>query len=186
MSDYQVRQILMSAPMVRALLSGTKTQTRRICKAAKDHDDGEEYRDTDGWPLFDASADGCGDVRVASPYGVAGDQLWVRETWGFNPDHPGVIGRVCYRADPGHRYDGIKWKPSIHMPRLASRITLEVTEVRVERLQDISIADCIAEGIPRGGGIEKREYRELWERINGASSWDANPWVWVVSFRRLP
>lgn len=206
------RPILFSAPMVRALLDGSKTQTRRICKAAKLHDDGEDYRDTDGWPLFDASADGCGDVRIASPYGQPGDRLWVRETWMLATPLLGIGLWPFYRATC-HQMDrdAKGWKPSIHMRREHSRIDLEVTGVRVERLQDISEADAWAEGCARGqaddvGGFFPAEeplpngkgfrgwdnardwYADLWEEINGDTgpgSWDANPWVWVVEFRRV-
>lgn len=213
------RPILFSAPMVRALLAGTKAQTRRICKAAKLHDSGEDYRDDDGWPLFDASIDGAGDIRIRSPYGVPGDRLWVRETW--IPDPPiddtwaSTVWNGCGRRidevperfrhpafcayAAGWLHGPIVWRPSIHMPRWASRITLEVTGVRVERLQDISEADAIAEGIVRWTGgrwkcaapdgmahpTAREAFRCLWESINGPGSWDANPWVWVVEFRRV-
>ena len=179
------RGVLFSAPMVRALLDGTKTQTRRLCKAAKSHDDGEDYR---------------GDIRIVSPYGQRGDLIWVKETWAaphaFDPMPPRLIPagtRFHFRAtvDAG----GLLWRSSIYMPRWASRITLEITDVRVERLQKISEADAVAEGWtkqpersddPQVHADAARDwYSELWESANGAGSWDANPWVWVVSFRRL-
>jgi hypothetical protein len=173
------RPILFSAPMVRALLAGTKTQTRRIVKGGIPFDDDFEI--------------------VASPYGDPGDRLWVREShWWFKdePDnscgyYPPKLTRedVEYRADGD---DGRKvWRPSIHMPRWASRITLEVTGVRVERLQDISEADARAEGVEPNAFERTADnygsvlYRRLWESINGPGSWDANPWVWVVEFRRI-
>ena len=191
------RPILFSAPMVRALLAGTKTQTRRALA-------------TD---LFISS--GGAVVRMASvgpattgiqeahcPYWRApGDRLWVRETWAapHNCDHlkPREIDdgwRIHYAAT--EERGGLLWRPSIHMPRWASRITLEVTGVRVERLQDISEADCQAEGIESyalngaesvtgGLNLPAGYYRYLWESINGPGSWDANPLVWVVEFRRL-
>lgn len=193
------RPILFSAPMVRALLDGRKQQTRRIVKTK--HAGrivgpagpcmAMEYTgiDNDGRDCFSA---------ITCPYGQPGDRLWVRETWGYNPDHPGRIGSICYRADPGHQHDGISWKPSIHMRREASRITLEITAVRVERLQDISEADALAEGIARhadGSGFHTEDGRHysadpsesfasLWESINGPGSWDANPLAWVVEFKR--
>lgn len=198
------RPILFSAPMVRALLAGTKTQTRRICKAAKLHDSGEDYRDDDGWPLFDASVDGAGDIRIGSPYGQAGDRLWVRE--GYSGPHwmTGVPPRdwipgtpLWYWADgriPTHG-DWTKPKPGMHMPRWASRIDLEVTSVRVERLQAINEYDAAAEGVatwapgapsPDGQTADPSDqFRWLWSSINGADSWSANPWVWVVEFRRI-
>lgn len=150
-----------------------------------------------------------GDVTLC-PYGVAGNQLWVRET--FSPIYPqdpdyneGKPIAYDYAAtyQHGDRLGdslGIKktWKPSIHMPRAASRITLEITGVRVERLQDISEADAIAEGIEKhmtGLWLPCREegkahidprlaYRDLWESINGTDSWDKNPWVWAIAFQR--
>jgi hypothetical protein len=187
------RPILFSAPMVRALLAGTKTQTRRLCKAGKVHDDGDDYRDDDGWPLFDASRDGCGDVRIASPYGQPGDRLWVRETFAKVDGQTQPWIETDYRATYTHGDRlgdtlGIKkrWTPAIHMPRAASRINLDVTGVRVEQLQDISEADAKAEGSPLASGSYSHRgwYRELWGEINGPGSWDANPWVWVIEFRR--
>jgi hypothetical protein len=187
------RPILMSAPMVRAILAGNKTQTRRVVKYAA-----PDLIDEDGWPLRDMSADGAGEVRSACPYGQPGDRLWVRETWGEFRREP---GRPIYRADdPLALGSSNPWKPSIHMPRCYSRITLEITGVRVERLQDISEADAKAEGAPcvdevsghevlfpqhSKAGTYRLGYRALWEQINGPGSWDANPWVWVVCFKRV-
>ena len=135
------------------------------------------------------------------PYGKVGDRLWVRETFGYNPDFPGMLGHCCYRADPGHEHDGITWKPSIHMPRGASRITLEITGVSVERLQDVNGNDAIAEGLvdlgidgarwhweryaKQGYFAPWRAFKALWESINDEGSWDANPWVWAISFKRI-
>lgn len=172
------RPILFSSPMVRALIAGTKTQTRRVVK-------GE-------W--------------IVCPYGGPGDRLWVREShWWFKDEHDPVTGYyppkltaedVEYRAD-GER-PGRSWRPSIHMPRWASRITLEITGVRVERLQEISEADARAEGAPPGhpsidrvsrefgfADFPRSWYGQMWEQINGRGSWAANPWVWVLEFRKL-
>lgn len=177
------RPILFSAPMVRAILAGTKTQTRRVVKP-----DGKYRLD------LVCPADG-GPSRC--PYGQPGDRLWVREAWrvvwssdGEPPRSFDASYRFWYEADAPLQDGYGKLRPSIHMPRCASRITLKITGVRVERLQDISIRDCIAEGIHCGGpenpdGIEKRDYRDLWASINGPESWDANPWVWVIEFRRI-
>lgn len=212
------RPILFSAPMVRALLAGTKTQTRRVVKPALSGREWVEQRETGGfWRCADGEPTCYAGVwetheyaqqyPIICPYGQPGDRLWVREAhWWFKDEHDPVIGYappkltaedVLYRADGD---DGRRvWRPSIHMPRWASRITLEVTGVRVERLQDISEADAIAEGIERSGTFNwrnyldhpyadftsaRRSYRSLWEQINGPGSWDENPWVWVVSFRR--
>ncbi len=182
------RPILFSAPMVRAILAGTKTQTRRVVKPVGD-DDGFVLQDYgDGWWPY-RSDDGEStmkngmEIPHACPYGQPGDRLWVREAWA---DCDKLVR--YYATDDVHPLR--KKRPSIHMPRWASRITLEITSVQVEHLQDISVADCIAEGIPRGGpenpdNIERREYQTLWESINGAGSWNANPWVWVVAFKRM-
>jgi hypothetical protein len=183
------RPILFSAPMVRALLAGTKVQTRRVVKPRKDRDIGCDLA-----PHELAGEVNGGEYRNA--YCAPGDRLWVRETWA---EHS--AGGFMYAASwSAHALIGHpKWRPSIHMPRAASRITLEVTDVRVERLQDISEADALAEGIdmqPRLAGYSKdagckwepanpiEVFCNLWESIKGPGSWDANPWVWVVEFKR--
>lgn len=220
----KTRPILFSAPMVRALLAGRKTQTRRIVKPTPDWvgDRGVlSYRGKVGLP------------HAVCPHGQPMDKLWVRETWCGKVDpitsilmwnEDGNTYQCYYRADGEHvtlddgdgftatRKDGSEaspWRPSIFMPRWASRITLEITGVRVERLQDISESDAMAEGIFK---LEYRgqtsyadysltdeeaettpmldspisSYRTLWQSINGAGSWDANPWVWALTFRRVP
>lgn len=217
------RPILFSAPMVRALLDGTKTQTRRpvtrlsgfgpITEFQASDTAGYAWMFRDKWALWnDISASqllGC------CPYGTPGDRLWVRETFqpmlaegvdfraanwetgeGYAPRYTATEGATEW-IDPDDNISSA-CKPSIHMPRWASRITEEITGVRVERLQDISEADALAEGIQQlngrftfnGGLHESRtaveSFRALWEYINGAESWDANPWVWAVEFRRLP
>lgn len=190
------RPILFSAPMVRAILDGSKTQTRRI---VKEPDNGVTTAIENGKPFC---TDELGNwLERISPYGKRGDRLWVRETfcqksWDTN--------KGCYyRAtddvdciDDGDGYAVINkdgslkspWKPSIHMPRWASRITLEITNVRVERLQDISEDDAIAEGCSgKIDGLEypSQQYKQLWNKINGDGSWAANPWVWVIDFKRV-
>jgi hypothetical protein len=195
------RPILFSAPMVRALLDGSKTQTRRIVKP----------QPTSGeWPLLDIALDMRGNRVGAAvwwidenkqhngetlcPYGQPGDRLWVRETHCPRYFDNGAPG---YKAD---WHDGLKgivpaprWTPSIHMRREYSRILLEVTGVRVERLREISEFDAKDEGCTPslvGGDLEHLKYRAgyqtLWEAINGAGSWETNPWVWVVEFQKLP
>lgn len=175
------RPILFSGPMVRAILNGTKTQTRRIVKPQPVH------------------IDGLGTVMNPSvitgnscKHGKPGDTLWVRETWAHRAlrvSGPEGYGCPVFRADdvdrrlPSGPYNRVdRWRPSIHMPRWASRITLQITAVRVERLQDISEEDAIAEGVEFGA---KESYRTLWDSINGAGAWDANPWVWVIEFKRV-
>lgn len=220
------RPILMSAPMVRSSLReiDPKVQTRRVVKSIAPPEatsagvyfapgkayDGEwnwisgDPRDCDSWCSVGEP--------FRCPYGHPGDRLWVREAFsgphyreGFPPAlwHPN--DEFWYWADGNpDKGDWTRPRPSIHMPRFASRITMEVTEVRVERLQDISEADAIAEGIepdvqPGDAAPLWRNYatgnttispiysyQTLWEQINGPGSWDLNPWVWVVGFRRLP
>ena len=189
--------ILMNAAMVRATLDGSKTQTRRIWKLPKwaewDLMEGGEKKGQlipkdpklRGWYSVD---------EVTCPFGQPGDRLWVRETWAF---HNQAIGSVCdedgpfvYAADPMSKQNRLcdKWTPSIHMPRWASRINLEITGVRVERLNNISISDCHNEGIgiPEFPDLRNPpvcQFRELWESINGPESWNSNPWVWVIEFK---
>lgn len=227
------RPILFSAPMVRAILEERKTQTRRVVNPQpepvafawrfKGRDIGEKI-----WPQ---------EVLQFCPYGQVGDRLWVREAFAafvplpdvqyyktgirkFEPINGGGFSaarEVVYRADgddvtrPHPLNATSRWKPSIHMPRWASRLTLEITEIRVERLQEITDKEAIAEGVPPeqhargeddisiafvrthlygimgpfGVGWPRTRFAKLWSQINGPDSWDANPWVWVVSFRRV-
>lgn len=207
------RPILFSGPMVRAILDGRKTQTRRIVKPQPpDHaievfdwraphiaeslkaSDGCYYNDMDGLHYL-----------TKCPYGAPGDRLWVRESWREwpNPEGRKLGDDPCmYRAssDPNSLW---KWKPSIHMPRKASRITLEITGVRVERLNEITNNEALAEGagtLPNPCGYADtshfacckdyphkpvERFQKLWESINGPDSWSANPWVWVIEFRRI-
>ncbi len=191
------RPILFSAPMIRALLAGTKTQTRRIMNPQPEHLQHYEYKGEvlyDGehrlwwWKRrwFDLLLDSKHErnqLAYSNPYGAPGDRLWVRET------HTIVNGSAFYRADgpwPQAYGPEPKWKPSIFMPRWASRISLEVTGVRVERLHEITEEDARAEGctgVPDVVDVTPREeYEQLWCAINGAESWRSNPWVWVVEF----
>jgi len=200
------RPILFSGDMVRAILDGRKTQTRRILKsqAAKDC---LIYHRPDGLYIWTT----CGGVGVGlpfkCPYGRIGDRLWVRETWmcsTYDNYGQGPETRIFfYRADQWTEDDFIeweksngkfpptKWKPSIFMPRKASRITLEITNVRFERLQDIDDEQSGKEGIRyfkyKGPYCDpgKLIFKQLWESINGTDSWDANPWVWVIEFRQI-
>lgn len=198
------RPILFSAPMVRAILDGSKTQTRRVVKPNHleffAQHPSDMLRSWGSRPL---------------PYGQTGDRLWVREAFYREFDGPPSSeeerlewvenGYLAYKATDNQPYGSggfLPFRPSIHMPRWASRITLEITGARVQRLQDISEADAIAEGCAKnhngyywGGshavsGLKQLPtaidaYRDLWQSINGSGSWEANPWVWVVEFKRV-
>lgn len=266
------RPILFSAPMVRALLDGSKTQTRRVIthkrypvpswatfgqemdkdlfRWSEEQTPGQPLRALRRWPI-----DGCGPHAIPCPYGQPGDRLWVREAWrigawsvddgslaiDYLSSEPTKTPWISVPEDSNNYHcasvfenywiqstdDCIKSKlstddsgtyhwapgqspcrkrPSIHMPRWASRITLEITAVRVERLQDISEADAVAEGIERqedGLGwkrgpissdhpntatrtaFPRLAYQSLWEQINGPDSWEENPWVWAIEFKRI-
>lgn len=201
------RPILFSGPMVRALLDGTKTQTRRVVKP-RGHASLFAVNEDGSAVWSDSYIMDTGNIEWRmrdNPYGQVGDRLWVRETWSapfvwealntppseIDPSEP-----IWHWAD-GDPMDGdwMRPKPSIHMPRWASRLTLEITDIRVERLQDISEADAMAEGAePCANGVwfdrqpayagsdAKGAYYALWEAINGKGSWDVNPWVWVIGF----
>lgn len=202
------RPILFSTPMVRALLAGSKTQTRRALKVLPPPGTFQvsTYNHPDPRPHFFAwqelpheAAMIADDWAFPCPYGQPGDQLWVREAWSHDAESlehcrasyedamgPGSYGPY-YRATESAP-DTLRWKPSIHMPRWASRITLEITAVRVERLQDIGEADAKAEGMMCSAHPLRdcrMEYADLWEQLNGSGAWRANPWVWVVEFKRV-
>jgi hypothetical protein len=215
--------------MVRAILDGKKTQTRRAVKAPKCATvHGRRpawdaaHKDRDSWGDYLHLPYGGGDysdpkevtARVYCPYGERGDLLWVRETWGTfttaKRDEAGIHYRDLYRADFPDDYDGFGlvdgWKPSIHMPRRLSRLTLRIHDVRVQRVQDITDEDALAEGVtgyaekPRKAGviggpdvykcarIPRLQFRDLWDSINGGRegcSWEANPWCWCLTFERV-
>lgn len=179
--------ILFSGDMAKAILDGRKTQTRRIVKP-QPVEVAEPSGNSDGLIRLKASDDCLSTWSDACPYGQAADHLWVKETF-LNNALSGYPPVYFYRADSKDKPEDRKWKPSIFMPRIASRITLEITAVRVERLQDISSKDALAEGVdydvskPDGWPIDR--YRKLWESINGKGSWDKNPWVWVLEFKRI-
>lgn len=208
----KTRPILFSAPMVRAILEGRKTQTRRIAKKMIRHPDfGNLY--TPGALVLEHEPQHV--IDRCCPYGQPGDRLWVRETiyawgrwetrysdrkqrdeWHFIDMTLASGKQYHYFADgnnpvtvPRDKHPDCQWwkRPAIHAPRAASRITQEVVSVRVERLQDISEADAAAEGTPwddRAGNC-REAYRLLWNQINGRHAWDANPWVWVIEFKQV-
>lgn len=231
------RPILFSGPMVRAILDGKKTQTRRALKPQPPTPETVKSMSGDTYHWFtDMHSKSPAHFRVAGavwavrklgypteikcPYGAPGDRLWVREAWGvsdgvnesllhtcgifFGADGPD--GWTSYVDVPfDYAYEKMlklktseKLRPSIHMPRWASRIDLEITTVRVERLNDISEADAIAEGVMAGYGrltpddkisaiwTARQRYAALWNKINGEGSYRANPYVWVIEFTRIP
>jgi hypothetical protein len=169
--------------MVRAILDGSKTQTRRVVKPQAAVLTDEMARALGVQPPAAQNP-----PVIPCPYGIPGDRLWVRETWadwsdGLAPADES--SHILYRADTD-RPDPKRWRPSIFMPRAASRILLEITDVRVQRLQEISDDDARAEGYDRSHAFPREWFALLWERINGADSWNTNPWVWAITFRRVP
>jgi len=192
------RPIIFSAEMVKAILEGRKTQTRRVCKQAnewaKTYDHSWVYCDKkrNEWQ-FKGRSTFSGLIEpfiLTCPYGQVGDHLWVREAYCIQSGDMAI-----YKADCSENFaKEFKWYPSIHLPRWASRITLEITDVRVERLQEITEEDAIAEGCSlmvgttAGGnmGIASARYSfmKLWDSLNAKRGygWDKNPWVWVIEF----
>lgn len=211
------RGMIFNGEMVRAILDGWKTQTRRIVKS--DCMDIGEKDDGTLWPWREH--DNGGDYWYPCPFGEVGDRIWVRETWQAIHDSVDEFGHVEERTyspsipkekdrywhtvyaehfgDENREDRGFPWRPAIHMPRWASRILLEITSVRVERLNDISQKDAQAEGMeltgwrptysdPDSGGEVWTPYdnfAELWQSLYGVGSWLSNPWVWVIEFRRI-
>lgn len=171
--------ILFSTEMVKAILAGNKTQTRRVVK----------YKFlVCNEPLFS--------VRNANttgrcPYGKPGDVLWVRESWQHWLNDKGEpSGSFMYKLSD-ENFNGIGWKPSIHMPKTACRLFLQIKNIRVERLHDISEQDAKAEGVEtlnfyEGYEVSSRgKFEGLWNLINGIDGWELNPWVWVIEFERI-
>ena len=184
--------LMFKAPLVRAILEGRKTQTRRIAKPVRHPDLGNVY--SPGALVLEHEPQHV--INRACPYGQPGDRIYVRETFSQHPEW----GQLAFRAD-GEEFEDAdgwlwepKWMPSIHMPKDLARIWLEVTGVRVERLQDISEADALAEGARfelasidsvRIGATASflSGFRNIWESTGG--DWDANPWVWAIDFKVL-
>jgi hypothetical protein len=174
------RPILFNGEMVRAILDGRKTQTRRIVKPTND-----KNFSAPGFPCELSPSEIAGEVNAGnlsnSHYGKVGDRLWVRETFSEWDDG------ITYAATCTHAERSLsKFKPSIHMPRRASRITLEITGARVERLQDIDEDGAKAEGVTisvDGLFNHREEFYSLWQSIY--KNWDENPWVWVIEFKKI-
>lgn len=228
------KPILFSGPMVKAILDGRKVMTRRIVKPPSPRLEVYAYREGESYPYYIRRKNCLWYsyktieqlVKKHCPYGTVGDRLWVRETYLPDPPQDGTwpyydyTDGVLHNLDaipieyrnPSHviykaswpKPDELRWRPSIFMPRWASRITLEITGVRVERLQDINAKDAVAEGIELArwalpesqwplvdygkeydGRVLVGKFKELWQSINGAESWNQNPWVWVMSFKRV-
>ena len=209
------RPILFSGPMICAINDGRKTQTRRLFKRRHASEEFHALCPKEG--VFAALEKYLGTPHVRCPYGQPGDRLWVRETLRFVDKAGKPLDGNNYKDHLVYAADGIRVPrdprlaeassdamafplassvPSIHMPRWASRITLEITGVRVERLQDISEADSKAEGASfelapldsvRLGAMASHRggFERLWQSINGPDSWTANPWVWVIEFKRV-
>ncbi|MCQ0517717.1 hypothetical protein [Klebsiella pneumoniae] len=198
------RGMIFNGEMVRAILDGRKTQTRRIMKPQPEpcprgghwwpsnvfktmlHVEDEMQNGKGGWG---------GLVGDACPFGDVGDRIWVRETWAeagasapdlklYCANYPEHVPSIYENVPPAEE---IRWTPSIHMPRTASRILLEITGVRVERLRSMSQDDARAEGVIAASGPMEAglAFRELWDSIYGEESWKANHWVWVIEFKRV-
>lgn len=190
------RPIIFSSPMVRAILGGRKTMTRRVVKNLEINKESSYAKQLD-FEKSNGIIEGFTSVLLKDgcPYGIPGDRLWVRETFA-----PSGLHRVEYRAFPADGSDFrcvTRWLPSIHMPRWASRITIVLESVRVERLQEISAEDCLKEGIPDVWSHKydtftpdvlddiKHQFQYLWDSINGKKyPWSSNPLVWCISFKR--
>jgi hypothetical protein len=204
------RPILFSAEMVAAILDGRKTQTRRIMKPQPEHGVMSCPYTRSGWSEMHTPDGTCKcQNTIKMPYGDIGNRLWVRETWryyddiysaSYDTETAKTLGYPPYYLKNGKRLSvefrqqypkwRTKWRPSIFMPRTASRILLEITDVTVERLQDITLENILAEGVPPIGcdedGSEMYEaFANLWNGINGADSWQSNPFVWVIQFQTI-
>ena len=216
------RGMIFNGEMVRALLSGRKTQTRRPIKWKQTRfTEIGEREDGSKWPWSEDAEHAC-DFWHPCPFGAVGDRIWVRETFQGPLFDYDLMDSYCKAPTPFekpefcvYKADGVPapefydaddelhccWRPSIHMPRWASRILLEITDVRVERLNAISEEDARAEGIIDGGCLNCGEpepcgcanpepdatdaFAYLWQSIYGQDNWNANPWVWVIEFKRV-
>lgn len=204
------RPILFNGEMVKAILDGRKVQTRRLLKPQPQHEGNRWVYDVKNGGAWQDTIKSPVAILHCCPFGAPGDHLWVRETFAYYPDEKHVI----YAAREGDELTAggtnLKrcWKPSIHMPRWASRITLEITEVRVQRVQEITVDDAAAEGTEAGpcagcshsnaGCLHpkanpprcevfmlgyKTEFQKLWDSCG--YGWEANPWVWAITFKRI-
>lgn len=191
------RPILFSGPLVRAILAGTKTVTRRPVTPPLAADTHSPFLGADGvWRWMTGKVSYADDERRC-PHGGPRDRLWAKETFTLT-QHGKPVYRADFRDRDGHHWpsiaedpDGVRWRPSIHMPRRASRILLEVTDVRVERLQSITEEDAKAEGVEPLFVVaspdtpHRNAFRATWDEIYGEGSWAANGWVWRIGFKRI-
>jgi len=207
------RSIIFSSEMVRAILEKRKTQTRRVLMLPRwstglwEHFELEDGAD-ENIPMTICQNTGCL-AQIQCPYGKPGDRMWVKETWGIDPNdwfpNPSpwdinfMLNKIQYKADWGNEPYHWGWHPSIFMPRWASRLTLEIVNISLEHLQDISEEDAVAEGChhniglvpapmepPEYDGISARQdYRELWDFLNAKRGhpWEANDWIWRIEFK---
>lgn len=217
-----VKPILFQTAMVQSILSGRKTQTRRIVKFSSYTNDDPPCADWiksavnikgNIWKFTDQPNNDGNYAYAKCPYGKVGDILYVRETYldeedyacsDYDPEDPESGSRFSYKADcPEHQWPLVKWKPSLFMPKAAARLFLKITEIRIERLQDISEKDAKAEGIEVADRIQGHplyrnyirkgavwnsavnSYSTLWDAINGKDAWEQNPFVWVISFQPI-
>lgn len=188
------RPIQFKGEMVRAILEGRKSQTRRT-KGLKDINE-----EPDCWKPFWFNDRGqnlivswesvnrlvAPNIETKCPYGKKGHRLWVKETYRVFSGDEGTNG-IFYKAD-GKFINSFLWKSSMFMPRWASRILLEITDISVERLQDISEKDATSEGVAFTKYLNanaRYHFMELWNKINGKCPWELNPWVWVINFRKI-
>ena len=193
--------LMFSGSQVRAIREDRMTQTRRIVTPRPLADpDGRNWEWHAGKSLVRAGYSAgyvhsdkksvARAIVACCPHGRAGDRIWAKETYGYM-NLPGYTPVHAYKADPegaeGWGFPpGFKWRSSLFMPRAASRITLEINGIRAENLQDIREADALAEGVEHSTLNDPRvEFRWMWESIYGPGSWDANPWVWVIKFKRV-
>ena len=207
------RGMIFNAEMVRALLDGRKTQTRRIIKDCTVGRDPISKFIKIGKKFIGCYPEDVPElIRECCPYGVPGDRIWVRETWAeagasapdlklYRANYPEHVPSIYENVPPAEEF---RWTPSIHMPRTASRILLEITDVRVERLNAISEEDAEAEGIDMEALYDSQDcydciadhnmtgrptvtgaFKYLWESIYGEEGWKSNPWVWVIEFKRV-
>lgn len=192
------RPMIFQSDSVLGILADQKTMTRRVVKGLTPehqyngflHILNDKKMSGEAWfSLKPHKALNTSSLYIKCPYGVVGDRIWVRETWAFDDVDQKVSSEnsTIFKADFLGDSKNQRWRSAMFMPRAASRIELEITGIRVERLQDISETDAIAEGVEQGYGLRHVGfYQDIWDSINGKKyPWSSNPWVWVVEFKRV-